>query len=134
MNFEKHYYFDLDGDKVLFYKLMLDENKNPYEGYEGKMFGLENNPLILDITSLGYIPKRGSIWDGKTFKLDGVDNLNLDTQKIHLTCSDYTSISFLVNNTVTGCMSWCHGSSDNDVIIAAAKSNPKIIYKEVEVE
>jgi len=89
---------------------------------------------ILDITSLGYIPKRGSIWDGKTFKLDGVDNLNLDTQKIHLTCSDYTSISFLVNNTVTGCMSWCHGSSDNDVIIAAAKSNPKIIYKEVEVE
>lgn len=134
MNFEKHYYFKIDNEEILFYRLILDENKNPYPGFEGKMKGLENNPLILNITSLGYIPIRGSIWDGKTFKLDGIDNIELDTQKIHLSCVDYTVFAFVVNNIVTGCMSWCDDAVGNDAIIAAGKSNPEIIYKEVEVE
>lgn len=134
MNFEKHYYFKIEEEEILFYQLMLDENKNPYPGFEGKMYGLENNPTILDITHLGYPPKRGSVWDGETFKLDGIDNVHLDTQHIHLSCIDYTMLTFLVDEIVTGCMAWCNDAIGNDAIIAAAKSNPEIIYKIVEVE
>jgi hypothetical protein len=133
VNFEKRYYFKIEGEEILFYQLLLDENKNPYPGFEGKMYGLENNPVILDITHLGYAPKRGSVWDGETFKLDGIDNKDLDTQHIHLGCTDYTMLAFLVNDIVTGCMAWCGDALGNDAIIAAAKSNPEIIYKLVEV-
>ena len=134
MNLEKRYYFKIEEDEILFYHLLVDENKNAYPGFEGKMYGLENNPVILDVTYLGYVPKRGSVWDGETFKLDGIDNINLDTQHIHLSCLDYSMFAFLVDNIVTGCMSWCDDANGNDAIIAAAKSNPEIIYKEFEVE
>ena len=133
MNFEKHYYFKIDDDEVFFYKLMLDENKNPLPGHEDKMYGFENNPSILDVTSLGYIPTNGSIWDGKTFKLNGIDNIELDPQKTHLACEELTSFSFLLNNRVFASKSICNDAPAVNAIIPAAKSNPEIIYKEVEV-
>ena len=43
-------------------------------------------------------------------------------------------LTFLVDEIVTGCMAWCNDAIGNDAIIAAAKSNPEIIYKIVEVE
>ena len=134
MNFEKHYYFKIDEDEIFFYKLMLDENKNPFNGHEDKMYGFENNPFILDITSLGYIPINWSICDGKTFKLNGADNINLDTQKTHLVCKEITSFSFLLNNKVFASKSICNEAEIANAIIAAAKSNPEIIWKEIEVK
>jgi hypothetical protein len=42
--------------------------------------------------------------------------------------------AFLVNDILTACMSWCNDDLGNVAIIAAAKSNPQIIYKEIEVK
>lgn len=134
MNFEKRYYFKIDDEEIFFYRLMLDENKKHFPVDEKKAHGFENNPLILDVTDLGYIPRTGSIWDGKTFKLDGIDNINLETHKMRLTCTEYTNLAFLSNNVLFSCMSWCNNGPGSDAILAAAKSNPEIIYKEVEVE
>lgn len=134
MNFEKHYYFKIDEDEIFFYRLMLDENKNAFKGHEDKMYGFENKPFILDITKLGYIPTNGSIWDGETFKLNGIDNRNLDTQKTRLVCKEITSFSFLLNNKVFASKSLCNEAEISNAIIAAAKSNPEIIWKEIEVK
>lgn len=134
MNFEKRYYFKIDGEEILFCTLMLDEDKKHYPADEAKVHGFENSPSILDVTDLGYIPRIGSVWDGESFKLDGVDNLNLETHKLRLTCPEYTQIAFLLDNVLFSCMAWCNHGPGADAILAAAKSNPEIIYKEVEVE
>ena len=134
MNFEKHYYFKIDDDEIYFSKIMLDKDRNPVSGFEGREYGFENNPTILDVTHLNYIPIKGSVWDGECFKLDGIDNTNLDTQEVRLTCPEYSTLAFLLNDKLFSCMSWCADAPTYDAIMAASKSNPQIIYKEIEVK
>jgi hypothetical protein len=134
MIFEKNYYFKIDEEEIWFWKIMLDENKNAYPGYETQKLGLESNPTILDITSLGYIPSRGSVYDEKIFKVDGIDNKTLNVQKVNMPCGEHTTFAFLVDNVVMACMSWCNDTIPGTYLVPLAKSNPKIIYREVQVQ
>jgi hypothetical protein len=48
--------------------LYADESNEHYVGV------LRSNPVIVDITSLGYYPDNGSVWDGFNFKTPGTSD------------------------------------------------------------
>lgn len=130
MGFEKRFFFKIDEDKILFNIMILNDDLTPMEGFEKKHYGLTNNPTLIDITDLDYIPATGSIWDGKDFINT---NPEAKDRKSGLVCDfGKTVIAFLVDNISTGCMAWCNDVGDNTFIIAAAKSNPEIVWEIIE--
>ncbi|NBP57570.1 hypothetical protein EBU71_13740 [bacterium] len=130
MAFEQHSFFEVDGDRILFNIMLLNDDLSPMQGFEKKHYGLTNNPTLLDISDLGYIPPTGSLWDGEKFI---TNDENATKRKSGLICDfGKTVMAFLVNNECTGCMAWCNDVGDNTFIVAAAKSNPKIVWEIVE--
>jgi hypothetical protein len=127
----KNFYMNLDGDRVLFFTLELDDAGLPAESQVNKDYVLSNNPVILDITHLNYVPAKLSVWNGSEF-------IAPEGQAHRFPCGGHcsqgcVSFAFLKDNVYYGMNGYCVGVGDNDMRIAALSSNPTITYEVAEL-
>jgi len=127
----KNFYLNLDGDKIIFYSIELDDSGLPLDSKIDKDYALSNNPEILDITHLNYIPAKLSVWNGSEF-------IAPEGEEHRLACgvvctNGCVSFAFLKDNVYYGMNGYCVGFGDNDMRIAALSSNPTITYEVAEL-
>jgi hypothetical protein len=127
----KNFYMNLDGDKVLFSTIELDDAGLPAENLINRDYVLSNNPVMLDITHLNYVPAKLSVWNGSEF-------IAPEGQEHRPPCGGHCSqgcvtFAFLKENIYYGMNGYCIGSAHNDMLIAALSSNPTITYEVVEL-
>jgi len=128
----KNFYMNLDGDKILFYSIEIDDAGLPLNSKIGKDYALSNNPEILDITHLNYTPAKLSVWNGSEF-------IAPEGEEHRLPCGDVctngcVSFAFLKDNVYYGMNGYCVGVGENDMRIAALSSNPTITYEVAELQ
>jgi hypothetical protein len=123
----KNFYLNLEGDKIPLLSLGIEEDGSIVEGYADKDYVLSNNPQILDITHLNYLPAKKSFWNGSEF-------IAPEGEEHRLPCGDLcadgcTSFAFLKDNIYYGLNGYCIGVGNNNMLIAALSSNPTITFE-----
>ena len=122
----KNFYLNVDDDKVLFEKIVLEEDGSIPERLINKDYTLSNNPELLNISHLNYGPAMLSIWNGTDFIApEGEDHKPACGASCENGC---VTFAFLRNNIFNGMKGLCIGMGNNDMIIAAILSNPTITY------
>lgn len=123
----KNFYLNIDGDQVLFEKIELNDDGTVKNVMHTDIYNaLKQNPKVINVTHLGYIPYLGSEWNGTDFdcpkdkplpKPDNVKTLEF--------------FSFLVNNKHTAFCGFNPISNVNQMVIAALSSDPSITEETV---
>ena len=122
----KNYYLNVENDKILFLRIALEDDESIPENFVNKDYALSNDPQILDITHLNYVPAKLSVWNGSEFIApEGQEH----RPPCGPNCSDgCVTFAFLKDNTYYGMNGYCIGVANNDMLIAALSSNPVITY------
>ena len=123
----KSFYLNVDDEKIVFLQVELQDDGSPQENFINKDYALTNNPQILDITHLNYVPAKLSVWNGSEF-------IAPEGQEHRPACGDAcvngcVSFAFLKDNTYYGMNGYCVGIGHNDMLIAALSSDPTITYE-----
>lgn len=127
----KTYYLNLDNEKILLLQVVLEDDGSVPENFINKDYALTNNPQILDITHLNYVPAKLSVWNGSEFIAPNGEEHRLPCGGA---CSDgCVSFAFLVDNIYYGMNGYCIGVGYNDILIAALSSNPTITFEVAEL-
>jgi hypothetical protein len=124
----KYFFANVDEDAINFYSLSVDDNNQVIlENKIDKDYCLSNNPTVLDITHLNYIPPKNSVWNGSEF-------IASKDQEFKSICGEDVCqegcvvFAFLLDNVYYGSNSYCLNVANNNMIIAALSSNPTITY------
>jgi hypothetical protein len=120
----KNFYLNIDDEKIKFFSIPIDDDNSIAENLVHKDYVLSNNPQILDITHLNYVPAKLSVWNGSEF-------IAPEGQEHRPACGDAcvngcVSFAFLKDNTYYGMNGYCVGIGHNDMLIAALSSSPTI--------
>jgi len=123
----KNFYLNLDEDKIFFYTIELNDAGLPLDFRINKDYALSNNPEILDITHLNYLPAKLSVWNGSDFIApEGEEHKPSFVKEC---ANGGASFAFLKDNVYYGVNGYCIGSAYNDIVIAALSSNPTITFE-----
>jgi len=127
MKMKKEFFANVDGDKLSFFSIELDSDKNVIEPFmKDKDYALSNSPTVLNITSLGYLPAKKSAWDGESFTPpSGEEHLPACPGDCENGCE---TIAFLVDNVYHWGTSYCVGIDSTEMLIAALSSSPEITF------
>jgi hypothetical protein len=132
MNIKK-FYLNIEDEQIFFEFVPLEDDGSIQEQWINKDFILSNNPEIINITHLNYVPVRLSIWNGTDFIAPEGKTHSLQDCKDK--CSNGCVSFALVKDGISyGTNGYCVGSNNNDMMIAALSSNPTITYEIVESE
>jgi hypothetical protein len=102
---------------------------NPY--MEDKIYAFENNPRVLDVTDLNYVPPKMSVYNEESNTFTNPENLENST--IPDSMNDTFRFVYLVGDTVYG--NSIVRQDDNgrmSMLIAALQSNPVIRLSQTE--
>lgn len=119
--FKKVFYMSIDSDSFPFYEINVSQDisiaENPL--HQINLITLSSNPIVVDLDTLGKIPKIGSVWNGSTF--DGVEDF-LDLNKNENT----KHYSFVVDGKHFQYMIYDTSTDIGKMVTAGLSSNPSI--------
>ena len=117
----KNFYLNVDGDKVLLTKIdLLNENEVIVPHYAELYSALSNNPKVISIDTLGYIPRKGSVWNGVDFDSEK------DRPLPNTSDNSLKHFSFLVDGKHAAYYGLSNVINVNRMIVAALSSDPTI--------
>ena len=116
----------IDEDVIDFISIDIDENtKRPLSEHENIIFdSLFLGPSVIDMTTLNYTPQEGSVWDGSNF----IDSENRDIRPLSEKTNGMKIFAFIVDNVYKFYYA-VSNNQQNEMLIAALSSNPKIIVR-----
>lgn len=116
----------IDGDIVPFFSYECNKEGKPVHPYlEEQVYAFENNPRVIDVTSLSYMPRKMSIYDeeSNTFTTPGYS----DNGKLSGFMESCFRFVYLIGNTVyANSVIRKNDKGRSSMIIAALQSNPVI--------
>lgn len=119
--FKKVFYMSIDSDSFPFYEINVSQDiliaENPL--HQINLIALSSNPVVIDLDTLGKIPKIGSIWNGNTF--EGIEDF-LDLNKNENT----KHYSFVVDGKHFQYMIYDTSTDIGKMVTAGLSSNPSI--------
>lgn len=113
----------INSDVINFLSIATDEDGTPVNEHDVLFFEvLNSDPVVLDISDLTYSPHVDSEWDGSNF----IDSENREVSPMPTMSIGHKKFAFVVNDKYK----LFYGLADvpeNEMIIAALSSNPKVI-------
>ncbi len=116
----------IDDDIIDFINIDIDQNtKRPTSDHQNIIFdSLLLGCSVIDMTGLNYTPQEGSVWDGTNF----IDSENRDIRPLSEKTDGMKIFAFIVNNIYKFYYA-IPNNQQNEMLIAALSSNPKIIVR-----
>jgi hypothetical protein len=122
----KNFELVVDEDVIPFFSFDCNEDgtaKLPY--LQEQIYAFENNPRVIDVTSLNYLPRKMSVYDedSNTFTTPGYS----DNGKISGFMESCFRFVYLIENTVySNSVIRKNDKGQSSMLIAALQSNPVI--------